>query len=800
LLASPNALINVLSGVLPPDAGEILLDGKPVSFPNPHAARRHGLVTVHQEADLFPDLTVLENVGLRQGLPANALGWVDWRALRRSTEDALRAVGDPVHPDALADSLTPAQRQLVEVAAGVSVSARVLILDEPTSSLSAGEARVLFDHLRKSRADGSAIVYVSHRFEDVFALADEVTVLRDGRRVWTGPASETSPARLIRHMVGRDVPPNVRQPAHALGSVSFSCEGLTAADGTFTDVTLEVRAGEVLGVYGLVGAGRSEWAQAVFGLRLIASGRVLVGGTPVTPHGPGQMARHGLAYVPEDRLRQGLCRGLSVQPNAVLATLRELAPWGWLSRRRESDRARAIVEALGVRLRSLEQPAGTLSGGNQQKVVLGRWLAREPGVLILDEPTRGIDVGAKEEVYSLIHRLAAGGKAIVLISSELPEVVVQSDRLVVFREGRLVSTVDPRTTTPEAIASAAMPAGTPLSPLSPGGRGARGEGFLPQSRKRPRVRGLGLLLVVVAFFGVLHALTGRFLTPDSLRSLATDSALLSFCAIGAALVLLAGGLDISLGALMALSAGVAGRLWEAGHPLAVVVPVALAVGAAGGALNAALSLLGRVHPIVVTLGTMSVYRGLTLWWLRRDVQVPGTARDWVFTTAAGVPVVAWLGLALLAGTWLALTRTVAGRHLYALGSNPAAAHTVSISKARVWLGAFTAQGVLAGLAGLLYLARSGNVQPTSYEEKTLEAIAAAVVGGVAITGGRGSVWGAALGCVFLVSLGPACVFLHVSTHWQQTLVGSVMVVAVLADTFWARRPAGILGKVRAPAR
>jgi rhamnose transport system permease protein len=206
---------------------------------------------------------------------------------------------------------------------------------------------------------------------------------------------------------------------------------------------------------------------------------------------------------------------------------------------------------------------------------------------------------------------------------------------------------------------------------------------------------------------------------------------------------------------------------------------------------------------VVTLGTLSVYRGLTLWWLRQDVQIPGAERDWVFAGVGGVPLVVWLGLALLAGTWLALTRTVAGRHLLALGSNPAAAHRASISRARVWLGAFTAQGALAGLAGLLYLARSGNLQPTSYGEKTLEAIAAAVVGGVAITGGRGSVWGVALGCLFLVSLGPACIFLHVSTRWQQTLVGSVMVVAVLADAFWAGRrgPAGgVPGRPRGGAK
>jgi rhamnose transport system permease protein len=244
-------------------------------------------------------------------------------------------------------------------------------------------------------------------------------------------------------------------------------------------------------------------------------------------------------------------------------------------------------------------------------------------------------------------------------------------------------------------------------------------------------------------------------------------------------VLLAGGLDISLGSLMALSAGVAGRLWEQGWPLPLALAVAVGVGAAGGAVNAGLTLVGRVHPIVVTLGTLSIYRGLTLAWLQQNVQIPGERRDWLVEPVLGVPLVVWLALVSLVLAWWVLANTVLGRHLMALGSNPTAAQRASISRARIWMAAFTIQGALVGLAGLLYLADSGQLQPTSHEERTLEAIAAAVVGGVAITGGRGSVWGVALGCLFLVALGPACIFLHIDSHWQQTLVGSVMVVAVL---------------------
>jgi ABC-type sugar transport system ATPase subunit/ribose/xylose/arabinose/galactoside ABC-type transport system permease subunit len=770
--AGKSTLINLLSGVLVPDGGDIVIDGQPVQLGNPRAARRNGIVTVHQEADLFPDLSIAENMGLEQGLPGR-LGWIAWWTQWRRTRAALALVGAELSPYRPAGTLTHAQRQLVEIAAAMSQAARVLILDEPTSSLSDSEAHVLFSHLRRFREQGTAILYISHRLEEIFALADETTVLRDGRRVWTGPLNESSPRHLIAQMVGREVASAARPSARERGPIRLSCRALTAADGSFADVSLDVRAGEILGLYGLIGAGRTEWGQAVIGLRRVAHGELQVEGQPVRPSGPGRMIQHGVGYLPEDRLRQGLCRGLSVRANTVLAYLRRIAPVLWVSRSEETLRTRATVEQLAIKLRDIEQAAGTLSGGNQQKVVLGRWLGCDPKVLILDEPTRGVDVGAKAEIHALIHRLADQGRAIVLISSDLTEVLAQSDRVGVFREGRLVEIVDPRQSPAEEVAAAATPTGA---------RSAE--------RKMLRTSRLAIteaLLHEAALPTVILALTVFLLIWTRQVPDLTDAALLFLCAAGAAIVILAGGLDISLGALMALSAGVAGRLWEQGRPLPVVVGTALLLGGAGGMLNATVSLIGRVHPIVVTLGAMSLYRGLTLWWLKEDVQIPNEMRGDLFAEALGLPVIVWAGLALAVLCWVVLNWHVWGRELYALGGNPSAAHRVRISKAKVWLMAFTVQGLLAGLAGLLYLARSGSLQPTSYEDKTLEAIAAAVVGGVAITGGRGSIWGVAFGCVFLVMLGPACQFLHISPNWQRALVGGVMVAAVLTDTLWRRR-------------
>jgi rhamnose transport system permease protein len=297
---------------------------------------------------------------------------------------------------------------------------------------------------------------------------------------------------------------------------------------------------------------------------------------------------------------------------------------------------------------------------------------------------------------------------------------------------------------------------------------------------------LATLLLLIAF---LQVWTGRFLQFGNLQNLATSTALLAFCALGAAVVLLAGGIDISLGSIMVLAAGVAGRLWENGQPFLLVLAVAVGVGGTAGLLNAALSHLGRVHPIVVTLGTMSLYRGLALWWLGRDVQIPLDSRGPLLGSFLGMPVLVGLGLAVAVGTGFFLRRTVLGRELYAVGSNPTAARRVGISTARVWLAAFTAQGMLAGLAGLLYLSSSGQLQPVSFEDKTLEAITAAVIGGVAITGGRGSAFGVVLGCLFLMVLTAACTFLNVPPTWQRTLVGLVTVAAVTLDTLWRRRSA-----------
>jgi ABC-type sugar transport system ATPase subunit/ribose/xylose/arabinose/galactoside ABC-type transport system permease subunit len=785
--AGKSTLINILSGIFPADAGEIYFDGQVVEITDARSARRRGIATVHQEGDLFPDLTVAENWALEHGWPQRA-GFIQWSLLRRQTWSALRGVKCPVDPGRLAATLTAGERQQLGIAAALAQNARILILDEPTSSSSVAETETLFEHLRGFRTKGGAILYVSHRLEEVIKLADEATVLRDGQKVWNGPIGEVNADRLITLMVGRQLRDTPARSSSPAGLVRLACRGLTASDGSFQGIDLEVRAGEILGLYGLVGAGRTQWAQGIVGFRPLARGQITVNGQPWTPASPADAARHGIAYLPEDRLRQGLFSTLTVKANAVLAILRRLSSGPFVSRREETRRAQALVQHLAVRLRSLLQPAGTLSGGNQQKVVLGRWLACDPQTLILDEPTRGVDVGSKTEIHALLRQLAENGRALIVISSDLAEVLAHSDRIGVFREGRMVGAYNARNTSAEEIASAAMPQRSG-SEMEVRDEKSTTPARLSIAARFGWLREAGVLAAALLAAALLAWHTETFRQASALANVGENAALLGLCGLGAALVIFAGGIDISFGSIMALGAAIAGYLMQGGHSPLLAVSAGLIVATACGALNAALSIVSGVHPIVITLGTMSLYRGLTLLLIGgQDIlDVPRSFLAPLRATPFGVPAAVWIATAALSLSWLAIGWTVPGRQLMAFGSNPTAAERTGIHRTRVWLTVFALEGFLAGGAGLLALGLVGSMQSTDYSEKTLEAIGVAVVGGIAITGGRGIVWGVGAAALLFQVLEKGWVLMRISSYWQRTIVGGLLLLAILGDRLWRRR-------------
>jgi rhamnose transport system ATP-binding protein len=436
--AGKSTLVKILAGVHQPDSGTILLEGVPTLIHGPAQSRALGIAVVHQEPRLFPDLTVAENVFIGHA-PSGLLGSIDWRAMRRAAQalfaelDVEFDVGAPVR------GLSMADQQLIEIAKALSVDAGALILDEPTASLSAHEVERLFTIVRRLRDRGVAILFVSHRLDEVFALCDRATVFRDGRHVVTAATNELTTADLIRHMVGRTVSlfPKVENP---IGEVLLEVSGLTRV-GVFRDVGFSVRAGEILGLAGLVGAGRSEVARVLFGIDRRDGGEVRLGGKLVDFAAPSAAMSEGIAYLPEDRHQEGLVLDFTIAQNVTLPILPRLFPRLLISASTERRVAREHTEQFNVRMTGVDQEVGALSGGNQQKVVLAKWLASGPRVLILDEPTRGIDIGAKVEVHRLISELAASGLAIILISSDLPEVLAMSDRIVVLHEGRVTAEI-----------------------------------------------------------------------------------------------------------------------------------------------------------------------------------------------------------------------------------------------------------------------------------------------------------------------------------------------------------------------
>jgi rhamnose transport system ATP-binding protein len=451
--AGKSTLVKIITGVIEQDAGELLIDGQQVWIGDAQTAHKLGIVAMYQEPTVFPDLSVAENVFAGRH-PRRALRTVDWRAMQAEAMRILAELGVDFGADTPVRGLGVADRQLLEIAKALSTEARLLIMDEPTAALSPNEVENLFVTVRKLRERGVAVIYISHRLEEVGVLADTVTVLRDGRHIETRPARELSHNEIIRLMVGRSLDALFPKEEAEIGDVVLKAAGLTRR-GVFADISFELRRGEIVGLAGFVGAGRTEVARSIFGVDPLDGGRLEIEGRPFRPRSPRAALRRGLAYLPEDRLHEGLVQPMSVSDNISMAVLPELTVAGFLRPRRERVLARRFMEQLRIKATSPAQVVRSLSGGNQQKVVLGKWLAAEPRILILDEPTHGVDVGTKADVHRTISHLAAQGLTILLISSELPEILGMSDRVLVMREGRLVAELSRSEATQETVIQAA---------------------------------------------------------------------------------------------------------------------------------------------------------------------------------------------------------------------------------------------------------------------------------------------------------------------------------------------------------
>jgi len=447
--AGKSTVVKVLTGIYQPDEGEIRLQGDLVRFPTPQSAESAGVTAIHQETVLFDELSVAENIFLGHA-PRGKFGLIDKGAMITRAQKILSGIGANIDPSTTLKELGTANKHLVAIARALSIDASVVIMDEPTAALSQKEIEELYDLVESLKRQGKAIMFISHKFDEIFRIADFYTVYRDGQMIDEGVIENINEPELVKMMVGRDVSQIFPQRDHKVGDEMLAVKGYEHPT-EFADIEFTLRRGEILGFYGLVGAGRSEFMQSLFGITNPSGGSVNIDGAPVTIRSPAEAVANGIVYVPEDRGKQGAIGALPIFQNVTLPSIARTSRSGFLKLAEEFKLARAYTERLDLRAASLDTDVGNLSGGNQQKVVIAKWLATQPKIIILDEPTKGIDIGSKAAVHEFMVELAAQGLAIIMVSSEIPEIMGMSDRVIVMREGRIAAELDRKDITPETL-------------------------------------------------------------------------------------------------------------------------------------------------------------------------------------------------------------------------------------------------------------------------------------------------------------------------------------------------------------
>jgi len=436
--AGKSTLVKILTGVYTITSGQVYLDNRPIEFRNAIEAQEAGIAAIHQEASMFPELSVTENIYMGHHLRNPKTGMIDWKSMKSSTRELLKKMDLTIQPDTLVKNLGVAQRHMVEIAKALSLDARVVIMDEPTSALTLREVEDLYKIVRQLKKAGKAIIFISHKFDEIFEICDYFTVLRDGKYIGEGKVADTTVNNIIRMMVGRSLDQLFPKADAEVGKRVLEVRGLSQI-GYFKDISFTLNEGEILGFFGLVGAGRSELMRTIFGIDPLSAGQVLLDGKPIALSSPKKAMQQGIAFVPEDRQTQGIVLGLSIAKNITLPQIDAVSRAGVLNAGRERSLTEEYGTAMEIRAAGWQVDADTLSGGNQQKVVLAKWLATRPRILILDEPTKGIDVATKAAVHKLVSDLAADGIAVIMVSSELPEVLGMSDRIFVMSEGRITA-------------------------------------------------------------------------------------------------------------------------------------------------------------------------------------------------------------------------------------------------------------------------------------------------------------------------------------------------------------------------
>jgi ribose transport system ATP-binding protein len=777
--AGKSTLVGAASGSVIPDEGTIAIRGEVVPRLTPLVAHRRGLAIVHQIPALLPDLTVLENMVL--GVPAelrksDGINAADWARQRLDHVDCY------VDLRARVSEIGIASRQLVELAKAFAVDPAVLILDEPTAPLGASRVERLFDLVREAASNGTAIVYISHRLPEVRAIADRVTVMRDGSIRGTYAIDAITDHELIALIVGRSLEAAFPPKATTLGEGSgLEIEG--ASGNGFSNVTVHVKAGEIVGLAGIAGNGQAEFLRSIAGLQP-ADGVIRLNDRAIHLRGPHTARGAGITYVSADRHHEGVFRSLGVRENVAISSLPMLAKGGVVNRGAEVRVVDQLRDQLAIRTPSLETNIASLSGGNQQKVVIARSVAAEPSVLLVDEPTQGVDAGARVEIYGILRRIAENGVPVLVVSSDGLELEGLCDRVYVFSRGSVVAEVGGGDVTEHAIAQQMVMATTHRTGDRRDDRAAA-SGSRAQALRRfvrddtfPSVVLVGIILLLGAY---TYSINARVLSEFNIGSALTLLSALALVAMGQATVILTGGIDISVGPLAGLMVVIASfflvdpETWPIMLlGLAVMLATALGVGSANGIMVR----YGRFTPVAATLTTFIALQGVSL--ILRPVRGGSIAQgfaDALDTRVGPIPIAFLLVVAIaLSAEWM-LRRSRAGLSLRAVGSSQIAAHRLGVPVARTVVLAYVTASAFVFLGGVLLTAQIGIGDPVAGVEYTLWSVTAVVLGGASLFGARGSYLGTLLGAALIQQILNATVFLRLSQEWQFWLLGLLTLVA-----------------------
>jgi ribose transport system ATP-binding protein len=774
--AGKSTLMAVAAGSLQPDEGTVEIAGGTLDTASPSAAQALGLGVVYQHPALAEDLTVVENMVLsmprkRRPSYSKAPAWA---------REALATIGaEKIDPSSRISELTAAETQLVEIAKALALDPKVLILDEPTAALESEEVEHLFTQVRAIRERGTAVVYISHRIPEVGAIADRLTVLRDGATRGTFGVDEVDEAKILELIAGRELEAVFPEKltAGAAGPTVLSVSELSG--GNFDDVSLDVKEGEIVGIAGVAGNGQREFVRALAGLGH-HTGTVVVNGNEVKLRNARRAQRDGVFYVSSDRQREGIFPALSVRENAVASSLQSFTSFGVVNPVRERAAVAAQEKELAIKTASQEIDITSLSGGNQQKVVFARAMLGRPKVLICDEPTQGVDVGARVEIYRLLRELAADGCAIIVCSSDALELVGLCDRVMVMSRGQTVAMLEDASVTEGKITGTAVTSTTERK-----ARAKKGErssvGRLGRFLRGDGVAAPVLALVIVALALFTQAQNSDFLNSFNIENLLLLSTALILVGMGQLVVLLTAGVDLSVGPMMGLGLVILTGFATDGKGTSgfiIGLVLAIAAGIGVGLINGGLVQFARINPVIATLATYIGVQGISL--LINPVPTglfAASATETLSKTVAGIPIMFLVCVAIAILAEFTLRRGRLGLALRAVGSNEAAAHRMGVNVGLTRISAYCIAGSFAALAAMMLAVQIGTGDATAGQSYTLQSISAVVLGGASIYGGRGSFLGAVLGALLLTEMINAITFLELGEAWQYWFPGAIILIA-----------------------